>query len=114
MVDLSNMTLFELRAYRAWLERTRSEDRADFKAEHIVLNDFDLTAEARWFISELKKINWWIDTKETEEARIKMEAKAKWFLGSKHMVSPSQKKPGPFRQYLIDLGYFFKYMFGIK
>ena len=74
---MSSMTLFELRAYLAWVNRGRDkflEDNPKPKKGSIARVELD------WYNSQINSVNNWIQVREAKQVRDKLNAEAKQFL----------------------------------
>lgn len=103
MVDTSGMSLFQLRTYRAWLERSKAEFRAENPK---IKNDLTLGAKLKWYDSEFAIVNYRIENEEAKQVRLEMDAKAQKFLGVVHRVAPPvSKKSNRFKRWLYNFNW---------
>jgi hypothetical protein len=111
MVDKSYMSLFQLRAYRAWLER----DKAAFVAENpkSTKKNASRNAKTAWYKNELEQVDYWLYERAGEEARNEMELKAKKFLGPPP-IKIMEGKPRRFDNWRYKVEDFFTDMFRIR
>lgn len=98
MVDKMNMTLFQLRTYKAWLER----DRDAFVVEYPKAKKDATNAKMGWYEKELNDVKYWTDVKETKAAREEMEAKAAKFLYPQPVSIIRVGKPRPDWMYRVN------------
>ena len=104
MADISRLSLVQLYEYKEWLKVGLKELLSEPVSPQ-------REALATWHRSEIRTVQYWIDEEEHRNARRAMEFKARAFINPEPVPPVKAKNPHPVRQFLKDLGYFFRDVF---
>lgn len=109
MVELAYLSLFQLRAYSAYLERELAEFRkANPKPK---VKSIEYTAKLDWYTKEFEQTTRWINSKEADEVRKALDVKAQKFMYPRPVIVVS-KKSHRFETWKYRVEDFFINMFG--
>ena len=110
MVEKAYLSLFQLRAYAAWLERELAEfKKANPKPK--TKND-TYEAELDWYAKEFDLTAHWIKSKEGQKVREALDAKAQKFIYPGPVINAGKKKPPLVKTWKYRLSAFFGNNFG--
>lgn len=111
MVDKLNMSLFELRAYKAWLERSRD---AFAKAyPDLRSKNEEVSAKRVWYSEEIANVAIWIESAVRRKVAQELDVEARKFLNPQPVTMVTKvRKPDRFTNLKYKIQDFFYDIFG--